>query len=361
MLYWLLYPLKTDIPAFRIFGYVSFRAVMATLTAMLITFVLGPKFIRFLKKLKYGEKIRDDGPKSHHTKAGTPTMGGLLLISSMSFSILLWGNLNNKHVWVLWMTTLAFSFLGFADDYKKSVKKIAMGMRGKTKFFWQLIISLVFSVFIYLYPLSESQNTNIYFPFLKDPVIDLGVLAVLFWVIFINGFSNAVNLTDGLDGLATGLSLITLSTLSVICYLTGVQELAHYLLIPFIPESNELTIFLGSLVGAGIGFLWYNNHPAQVFMGDTGSLALGGGIAMSAILIKREILLFILGGIFVAEAASVILQVGSYKLRKKRIFKMAPIHHHFEELGWHENKVVVRFWIIGILLALISLSSLKII
>jgi phospho-N-acetylmuramoyl-pentapeptide-transferase len=360
MLYWLLYPLKTDIPALRIFGYVTFRAVMATLTAMLITFLLGPKFIRFLKKLKYGEEIREDGPKTHQTKAGTPTMGGLLLISSMSFSILLWANLNNIHVWVLWITTLAFSFLGFMDDYKKSVKKIAKGMSGRTKFLWQLVISSVFSFFIYFYPISEIHNSNLYFPFLKDPIINLGIVAIPFWVIFINGFSNAVNLTDGLDGLAAGLSLITLTVLGIISYLTGVQEIAHYLLIPYIPESNELTIFIGSLIGAGIGFLWYNSHPAQVFMGDTGSLALGGGIAMSAILIKREILLFILGGIFVAEAASVILQVGSYKLRKKRIFKMAPVHHHFEMLGWHETKVVVRFWIIGILLALISLSSLKI-
>jgi len=360
MLYWLLYPLKTDIPAFRIFGYVTFRAVMATLTAMLITFLVGPRFIRFLKKLKYGEEIREDGPKTHFTKAGTPTMGGLLLVSSMSFSILLWGNLYNKHVWVIWLATLAFSLLGFLDDYRKTVKKINGGMRARTKFFWQVVISAVFSIFIYVYPLSQTQNSNLYFPFLKDPLFDMGILAVLFWVVFINGFSNAVNLTDGLDGLAVGMSLITLTALGIISYLTGVQEIAHYLLIPFIPESNELTIFIGSLIGAGVGFLWYNSHPAQVFMGDTGSLALGGGIAMSAILIKREILLFILGGIFVAEAASVILQVGSYKLRKKRIFKMAPVHHHFEMLGWHENKVVVRFWIIGVLLALVSLSSLKI-
>lgn len=360
MLYWLLYPLKTDIPAMRIFGYVTFRAVMATLTAMLITFLLGPKFIRFLKKLKFGEEIYEDGPKSHHTKAGTPTMGGLLLISSMSFSVLLWGNLSNKHVWLLWVATLAFSLLGFTDDYSKSVKKIAKGMPARTKFFWQMVISGCFSVLIYFYPMSEMHNGDLYFPFLKDPVLNMGILAILFWIVFINGFSNAVNLTDGLDGLATGLSLITLTALGIISYLTGVQEIAHYLLIPYIPESNELTIFIGALIGAGVGFLWYNSHPAQVFMGDTGSLALGGGIAMSAILIKREILLFILGGIFVAEAASVILQVGSYKLRKKRIFKMAPIHHHFELTGWHENKVVVRFWIIGILLALISLSSLKI-
>jgi len=360
MLYWLLYPLRTDIHAFRIFGYVTFRAVMATLTAMLITFLLGPKFIRFLKKLKYGEEIRDDGPKSHHAKAGTPTMGGLLLISSMSFSVILWGNLSNIHVWVLWLTTLAFSWLGFTDDYRKSVKKIRKGMPGRTKFAWQLIISAVFSLFIYKFPLSEIHNSKLYFPFLKDPIIDLGIVAVFFWIIFINGFSNAVNLTDGLDGLAVGLSLIVLTTLGIVAYLTGVQDLASYLLIPFIPDANELTIFIGSLLGAGVGFLWYNSHPAQVFMGDTGSLALGGGIAMSAILIKREILLFILGGIFVAEAASVMLQVGFFKLRKKRIFKMAPVHHHFEMLGWHENKIVVRFWIIGILLALVSLSSLKI-
>ena len=333
---------------------------MATVTAMLITFYNGPKFIKFLKKLKYGEEIREDGPKSHHSKAGTPTMGGLLIIASMSFSVFMWGNLNNLHVWLIWVTTIMFAFLGFIDDYSKTVKKINNGMSARTKFFWQMIIAGIFSITVYNYPLSEAHNTELYLPFIKDPLIDLGLAAIIFWMVFINGFSNAVNLTDGLDGLATGLSLIVLTALGVITYLTGVKEIAHYLLIPYVPESNELTIFIGSLIGAGIGFLWYNSNPAQVFMGDTGSLALGGGIAMTSIIIKREILLLILGGIFVAEAASVMLQVGYFKWRKKRIFKMAPLHHHYEMLGWHENKIVVRFWIVGILLALISFSSLKI-
>jgi phospho-N-acetylmuramoyl-pentapeptide-transferase len=232
-------------------------------------------------------------------------------------------------------------------------------MPGKTKFFWQIIISTIFAVIVYFYPYSETQKSLLYLPFLKDPLFDMGVLAIFFWIFWINGFSNAVNLTDGLDGLATGLSLIVMVTLAVICYLTGVLEIAKYLLIPFIPESNELSVFLASLIGAGIGFFWYNSYPAQVFMGDTGSLALGGAMGMITVLIKREFLLLLLGGVFVAEVLSVILQVGSYKLRKKRIFKMAPLHHHFELAGWHENKVVVRFWIIGILLALISITSLK--
>ncbi|MDH4200011.1 MAG: phospho-N-acetylmuramoyl-pentapeptide-transferase [Spirochaetia bacterium] len=360
MLYWLLFPLKAQIPAFRIFGYVTFRAVMATLTAMILAFFLGPKFIEFLKRLNLGEKIRHDGPKSHHTKAGTPTMGGLLIVSSMSISVFLWGNLGNLNIWFIWIATLCFSLLGFIDDYSKSVKKISNGMSARVKFFWQFVISASFAILVYSFPKSNPHSTQLYLPFLKDPVFDMGIMAIFLWVFLINGFSNAVNLTDGLDGLAAGLSLIVMTTIGIISYLTGVGEIAKYLLIPFIPESNELTIFLGSLIGAGIGFLWYNSHPAQVFMGDTGSLALGGAIGMSAILIKREIILLILGGIFVAEVVSVILQVASFKLRKKRIFKMAPLHHHFELLGWHENKVVVRFWIIGILLALISLSSLKI-
>lgn len=328
---------------------------------MIITFILGPKFIRFLQKLKFGEKIRDDGPKSHHSKAGTPTMGGLLLVSSMSISILLWGNFTDFYTWLVWGGTLCFAFLGFCDDYSKTVKKAKNGMSARKKFVWQLIISAAFAILVYYYPYVPQENTKLYFPFLKEPILDLGFLAIFFWIIFINGFSNAVNLTDGLDGLAVGLSLIVMTTLGVITYLTGVLEIAKYLLIPYIPDSNELTIVLGSLIGAGTGFLWYNSYPARVFMGDTGSLAIGGAIGMVSILIKREILLLLLGGIFVAEAASVILQVASYKLRKKRIFKMAPLHHHFELLGWHESKVVVRFWIVGILLALISLSSLKII
>jgi phospho-N-acetylmuramoyl-pentapeptide-transferase len=359
MLYWLLYPLKTQIPWFRIFGYVTFRAVLAAVTALIISFIIGPKFIAYLKKLKYGEEIYEDGPKSHHSKAGTPTMGGMLILASMSISVFLWGNLENHFVLLVWIGTLLFGFLGFIDDYAKTVKKISNGMPGKTKFFWQIIISTIFAVIVYFYPYSETQKSLLYLPFLKDPLFDMGVLAIFFWIFWINGFSNAVNLTDGLDGLATGLSLIVMVTLAVICYLTGVLEIAKYLLIPFIPESNELSVFLASLIGAGIGFFWYNSYPAQVFMGDTGSLALGGAMGMITVLIKREFLLLLLGGVFVAEVLSVILQVGSYKLRKKRIFKMAPLHHHFELAGWHENKVVVRFWIIGILLALISITSLK--
>lgn len=365
MLQLLLTPLQKHISWFRIFNYTSFRLVAAAITALLLAYFFGPRFVAFLRKLRYGESVRSDGPESHKAKTGTPTMGGLLIMASMSVSILLWGNLGNLYVMLLWLGTLALSAVGFVDDYSKSVLKIAGGMRARTKFFWQVVISLTFAVLVLKFPYTPKgapeQVTYLFLPFLKSPIVEMGVFAILFWLIVVVGTSNAVNLTDGLDGLATGISVVVIVTLALLAYITGLIEATRYLNLPFVPEANEISVFLAALGGACIGFLWYNAYPAEVFMGDTGSLALGGAIGMSAILIHREILLLILGGVFVAEALSVILQVGSYKLRQKRIFRMAPLHHHFELGGWHENKVVIRFWIVGVLLALISISSLKII
>lgn len=364
MLQLLLPPLQHHVSWFRIFNYTSFRLVAAAITALLLAYVFGPWFIRFLRKLKFGESVRSDGPKSHESKAGTPTMGGLMIMASMSISMLLWGNLNNLYVMLIWLGTLALSALGFIDDYTKSVKKVSGGMRARTKFFWQIAIALGFATVVFLFPYTPKgqpeQATQLYLPFLKNPVLNLGIVAIFFWTFVVVGTSNAVNLTDGLDGLATGMAVISLVTLALIAYITGLEDATKHLRLVFVPEANEVSVFLAALVGACIGFLWYNAYPAEVFMGDTGSLALGGVIGMTAILIHREVLLIILGGVFVMEALSVILQVGSYKTTKKRIFRMAPIHHHFELVGWHENKVVIRFWIIGILLALISVSSLKI-
>lgn len=365
MLQLLLTPLQKQVSWFRIFNYTSFRLVAAAITALLLAYLFGPRFVRFLRKLRYGETVRSDGPESHHSKAGTPTMGGLLIMASMSVSILLWGNLSNLYVMVLWLCTLALSAVGFVDDYSKSVLKVSGGMRARTKFFWQIVIALAFAILVFLFPYAPKgateQATSLFVPFMKNPLVNMGVFAVLFWLFVVVGTSNAVNLTDGLDGLAAGISVIVIATLAVLAYITGLEEVTRYLLLVHVPEANEISVFLAALGGSCIGFLWYNAHPAEVFMGDTGSLALGGSIGMSAILIHREILLIVLGGVFVAEAMSVILQVGSYKLRQKRIFRMAPLHHHFELGGWHENKVVTRFWIVGVLLALIAIASLKII
>ena len=365
MLQLLLTPLQKYVSWFRIFNYTSFRLVAAAITALLLAYLFGPRFVRFLRKLKYGESVRSDGPQSHQSKAGTPTMGGLLIMASMSVSILLWGNLSNLYVMVLWLCTLGLSAVGFVDDYSKSVLKISGGMRARTKFFWQIVIGLAFALLVFFFPYAPKgateQATSLFVPFMKNPLMNMGIFAVGFWLFVVVGTSNAVNLTDGLDGLAAGISVIVIATLALLAYITGLEEVSRYLLLVHVPEANEISVFLAALGGACVGFLWYNAHPAEVFMGDTGSLALGGSIGMSAILIHREILLVVLGGVFVAEALSVILQVGSFKLRGKRIFRMAPLHHHFELGGWHENKVVTRFWIVGVLLALISIASLKII
>ena len=367
MLYWLLYPLKDidiHLSFLRIFGYVSFRTVFAALTSLLIVWLLGNKFINFLKKINFKESIYEDGPKSHQVKAGTPTMGGILILISMFISVILWGNFNSIYLWAVFICTLLLGCVGFRDDYTKSVLKINKGMRPKVKLCFQILISLLFIFIIFNIPKSpetEVSLTNLYIPFIKEPLFTMGLFAIPLWMFVIIGSSNSVNLTDGLDGLAVGLSAIVLATLGIITYVTGIVSISNYLLIPFIPEANELCIFIGALLGATIGFLWFNSYPASIFMGDTGSLSLGGAIGMISICIKREILLSILCGIFIVEALSVIIQVFVFKWKGVRFFLMAPIHHHFEKKGLQETKIVIRFWIIGILLSLVSLSSLKII
>lgn len=369
MFYWLYDLFINDISLFRIFSYVTFRALMAGLTSMLISFLIGKTVIVFLKNLKFRESIRSDGPKSHESKSGTPTMGGLLIIFSLLFSILLWGNLKNQNIILLSVFSFLFAVVGFIDDYSKSVLKIKGGMKGKTKFILTIVISFVFSYLYFYYTSLVSQHdmkgisfiiTDLFLPFIKGPVFNLGFFAVPFSILVIIGTSHAVNLTDGLDGLATGTTLIAVSTLGIIAYVSGTPVAANYLNIPYLPGSHEYSVFLAALAGSLIGFLWYNTHPAEVFMGDTGSLFLGATLGMVAIMLKKEILLIILGFVFVMEAMSVILQVGYYKMTHKRIFKMAPLHHHFELLGIKETKIVIRFWIVAIIFAIIAFSTLKI-
>ena len=368
-MFYLLYELfKDDYGFVRIFSYVTFRALMAGLTAVLINFLFGKRLIEFLKSLKFRESIRSDGPKSHEAKTGTPTMGGVLIIVSLLISVLLWGNLNNSTVMLLVVFSTMFSILGFVDDYQKAILKVKDGMKARIKFLLSILISGVF-VILYIYFTSdinigskgvEFTITDLFLPFVKGPVIDLGLFMIPFAILVIIGSSHAVNLTDGLDGLATGTVLIVVDTLGIISYVSGTPVAANYLNIPYLPGSHEYSVFLAGLAGALIGFLWYNTHPAEIFMGDTGSLFLGSTIGMTAVILKKEILLVILGFVFVMEALSVILQVFSFKTRGKRIFKMAPLHHHFELMGLKETKIVIRFWILGIIFAIIAISSLKI-
>ncbi len=358
MLYHLLYPLYSKFSGFYVFKYITFRSAGAALTALIISIVFGPAMIAWLRRLKVGQHVRDDGPQTHLSKQGTPTMGGLLIIMALVSSVLLWSDLSNKYVWVVLFATLAFGGIGFWDDYLKVVKKQSLGLRAKEKFGLQIAASLLIGLFLYYF--SGDQNAaRLTVPFVKRLIIDLGWFYIPFAVVVMVGSSNAVNLTDGLDGLATGLVSIAAIANAVIVYLGGNRVIAEYLNIPYIPGSGELTVFCGAILGTCLGFLWYNTHPAEVFMGDTGSLSLGGALGALALVTKHELILIIVGGIFVVEAVSVMLQVASYKLTGKRIFKMAPIHHHFEQIGWPESKVVVRFWIVGILLALISIGSLK--
>ena len=357
---------------FNVFRYITFRSIFALLTAFIVGIIIGRMVIRYFERKDVGEVIREDGPTTHKQKEGTPTMGGIIILLSGLFSILLWGNFYSHYLWIALLGTLLFGLLGFVDDYIKVYKKEKKAISPKVKLFFQFIISLLVVVLIAFFPADENQVYKLYIPFIKKPIVDFRYIKVFgytlnlvfiymfFLMIVIIATSNSVNLTDGLDGLAIGIVLINLLTFSIFTYLHGHKKIAEYLLIPYIPLSGELTVFLSAMVGASISFLWYNSHPAEIFMGDTGSMALGGLLGIVAIMIKQEFLLPILGGIFVVEALSVILQVGYYKRTKKRIFRMAPIHHHFELLGIHENKVVIRFWIISGILALIALSSLKI-
>jgi phospho-N-acetylmuramoyl-pentapeptide-transferase len=341
-----------------VFRYITFRSAGAVLTALIMSFLLGPSMIAWLRKLKVGQQVRDDGPKTHLNKQGTPTMGGLLIIAALVSSVLLWSDLTNRYVWVVLFATLAFGGIGFWDDYLKVVKKRSTGLRAYQKFGLQVAASLVVGIFLFKYS-GDREATYLSVPFMKSFLLNLGWFYIPFVAVVMVGSSNAVNLTDGLDGLAIGLVGIAAAANAVIVYLGGNKIIADYLKILYISGSGELVIFCGAMVGASLGFLWYNTHPAEVFMGDVGSLSLGGALGTLAVVTKHELILIVTGGIFVMETVSVALQVASFKLTGKRIFKMAPIHHHFEQIGWPESKVIVRFWIMGIILALISIGSLK--
>ena len=375
MLYWLLYlKLFHYFPPFRIFRYLTFRTAFASLTALFTGLIVGPVVIRRLRDFQISQYIREEGPQAHQKKAGTPTMGGLLIAIAILVPTLLWADLSNPFVWIAVFSTLAFAAIGFTDDYLKVVHRRNLGLTARAKIGYQVVASVLIAVALIALQHSGEYSTRLLVPFLKQIHPDLVIqrlaayphlwpLAFLPFVAFVAlvivGSSNAVNLTDGLDGLAIGCTVIAAGALAVLTYLSGHATFATYLELQRMPQIGELTIFCGAMVGSSIGFLWYNAHPAEVFMGDVGSLALGGAIGTVAVMIKQELLLPFIGGIFVIEALSVILQVGSYKLRKKRIFKMAPIHHHFELLGWSESKVIVRFWIASLVFALFALTTLK--
>jgi phospho-N-acetylmuramoyl-pentapeptide-transferase len=357
MLFHLLYPLHTKISAFNVFRYITFRTIYASLTAFLICFVLGPWVIRRLKEMQIGQYIREDGPESHLDKAGTPTMGGTLILFSIAVSTLLWTNLTNYYVWIVLWVTLSYGAIGFIDDYLMQVKKQNKGLTVRKKFLMQGIIAVITGILVLASP---EFNTRVTVPFFKNISPDLGWGYVFFAALVIVGTSNAVNLTDGLDGLAIGPMIIAAVTYMLFAYVAGHVKIANYLQINYVSGCGEIAIFCGILAGAGLGFLWFNTYPAQVFMGDVGSLSLGAGLGTVAVITKQEILLVLVGGLFVMEALSVIFQVGFFKMTNgRRIFKMAPLHHHFELKGWPEPKVIVRFWIIAIALALISMSTLK--
>ena len=375
MLYWLLYlKLFHYFPPFRIFRYLTFRTAFASLTALFTALIVGPLVINRLREFQIGQFIREEGPKAHQKKAGTPTMGGLLIAISIVVPTLLWADLSNRFIWIAVLSTCAFAAIGFADDYIKVVNRRNLGLTSKAKLGLQIAASILIAVALIAMQTRGMYSTRLLVPFLKqfhpDLVIErlvnnpaLWPLAFLPFIAFVAlvivGSSNAVNLTDGLDGLAIGCTVIAAGALAVLTYVSGHATFSSYLELQRMPLAGELTIFCGAMVGSAIGFLWYNAHPAEVFMGDVGSLALGGAIGTVAVMIKQELLLPFIGGIFVIEAVSVILQVASYKLRKKRIFKMAPLHHHFELLGWSESKIIVRFWIGSLVFALFALTTLK--
>lgn len=343
---------------FSVFQYITLRAILGTITALVLSLVIGSTMIRKLSSYKIGQQIRDDGPQSHLSKAGTPTMGGALILVSISISTLLWADLSSDKVWTVLLVTLAFGLIGGVDDYKKLVYGNAKGLPAKVKYFWQTVVGLSAAFYMYSSAVSPVETTLI-FPFLKDVMVPMGGGFIILTYLVIVGSSNAVNLTDGLDGLAIMPTVMVAGALGVFAYLSGHATFANYLGIPYVVGVGELTIFCGALVGAGLGFLWFNTYPAMVFMGDIGALALGAALGVVAVYVRQELVLVIMGGIFVMETVSVILQVASYKLTGKRIFRMAPIHHHFELKGWPEPRVIVRFWIITVVLVLIGLASLK--
>ncbi len=377
MLYWLLYEQifrHFNLGPFRIFRYLTFRTAFASLTAMFMGLIVGPAVIRRLRDFQIGQYIREEGPKAHQKKAGTPTMGGVLIAIAIVVPTILWADLSNKFVWLAVFATLAFGGIGFADDYLKVVHRRNLGLTGRSKMFLQIAFSVIIAVFLILLQAKGEYSTHLIVPFMKSFKPDLIIQGFLnrphlwpiaflpfigFVCLVIVGSSNAVNLTDGLDGLAIGCTVIAAGALTVLTYVSGHAQFAEYLELSRMPQVGELSIFCGAMVGASIGFLWYNAHPAEIFMGDVGSLALGGAIGTVAVIIKQELLLPFIGGVFVIEALSVIIQVGSYKLRKKRVFKMAPLHHHFELMGWSESKIIVRFWVASLVFALFALTTLK--
>jgi phospho-N-acetylmuramoyl-pentapeptide-transferase len=359
MLLYLTDYLMTFESSFRVFQYLTLRAILGALTALIISFIIGPWMIRKLTRKKIGQSIREDGPESHYEKAGTPTMGGALILVAISVSALLWSDLENRYVWVVLLVTLGYGVIGFIDDYRKVMQGNSDGLSAKAKLFWQSVIAMGAAVF--LYQSAEVSAEMLYIvPFFKNVLIDIswGYLLVTYFVIV--GTSNAVNLTDGLDGLAIMPTVMVAAALGIFAYLSGHSSFSEYLSIPYLPESGELIVFCAALVGAGLGFLWFNAYPAMVFMGDVGALALGAALGTLAVLIRQEIVLMIMGGVFVVETISVIIQVVSFKLRGKRVFLMAPIHHHYELKGWPEPRIIVRFWIITFILVLIGLATLKI-
>ncbi len=344
---------------FGVFRYITLRGIMGILTALGISLFLGPWLIRRLKEKQIGQAVRDDGPQSHLSKAGTPTMGGALILLSIAISTLLWSDLSSRYVWVTLIVTLIFGAVGWVDDWRKVVEKNPRGLPARWKYFWQSIGGIGAAVVLYMTAQSPVE-TQLILPFFKDVAIDLGIFFIVFTYFVIVGSSNAVNLTDGLDGLAIMPTVMVAAALSVFAYLSGHAQFANYLHIPYVAGSGELIIFCGAIVGAGLGFLWFNTYPAQVFMGDVGALSLGAALGVVAVIVRQELVLVIMGGVFVMETISVILQVASFKLTGRRIFRMAPIHHHFELKGWPEPRVIVRFWIITVVLVLIGLASLKI-
>lgn len=358
MLYWLSEYLQEYLRSFAVFQYLTVRAILGVLTALGISLLLGPWFIRRLTELRIGQSVRDDGPQSHLSKSGTPTMGGALILSAIFISTLLWTDLSNRYVWVVLIVTAIFGAVGWVDDYRKVAKRDSRGLPARWKYFWQSIAGFGAAIFLY-YTAQSPAETQLFIPFFKSVALDLGLFYIVFTYFVIVGTSNAVNLTDGLDGLAIMPSVMVAGALALIAYLSGHSQFAQYLQIAYIPGAGELAIFCCALVGAGLGFLWFNTYPAQVFMGDVGALALGAALGLVAVIVRHEIVLFIMGGIFVLETVSVILQVASFKLTGRRIFRMAPIHHHFELKGWPEPRVIVRFWIITLVLVLIGLATLK--
>jgi phospho-N-acetylmuramoyl-pentapeptide-transferase len=358
MLLWLSEYLTQYFSGFNVFSYLTFRAIVSTLTALIISLYFGPKLIRYLQVMQIGQTVRDDGPESHLSKSGTPTMGGILILASIVVSVLLWGDLTNVYVWVVLFVVVSFGLIGFVDDYRKVVRKDANGLIARWKYFWQTVLGLTTAIFLYQYAQSPDE-TALIIPFVKDVLPQLGIFYVLMTYFVIVGTSNAVNLTDGLDGLAIVPTIMVASAFAIFAYVTGNINFSSYLNIPHIAMTSELVVVCTAIVGAGLGFLWFNTYPAQVFMGDVGSLSLGAGLGVIAVLVRQELVLFIMGGVFVMETVSVILQVGSYKLRGQRIFRMAPIHHHYELKGWPEPRVIVRFWIISLVLVLVGLATLK--